>query len=60
MKLTIEVEADLVFKKDFIEILDEIFNGGIDMLCHSDDIKDNISWEVMGQEDTGWDANENL
>jgi len=60
VKILVEVNTDLVFKKDAEEIINEIMYGGIDMMNHSSDVKDGISWEFISRTEPEWDADANI
>ena len=60
MKITLEIDTDLAFENDAEEIVNEILLGGIDMLNHSPDIKECISWRILKQGPKEWDEDGNI
>ena len=60
MKILVEVYTDLAFKNNAEDLIDEIMYGGIDMLNHSPDIKEGISWNIVDKTNREWDPDANI
>ena len=60
MKILVEVSTGLAFKNKAEDMIDEIMYGGIDMMNHSSDVKDGISWEFISRTEPEWDADANI
>ena len=61
MKMLVEIDTGLAYHTDACDLIDEILRSGIDMVNHSPDIKEGISWEIIREEQAKeWDDDANV